>query len=183
LEEKFNLLTKRFEEFTARFDEPQPMTRKKGGRNKSVAGRFQEFTERFEESSEPLAPKKGGKKTQKVKSASLTEQINFEAAKRLREFLKENHLTQPDRERRSDPTPSTSFANFDESYSTTSNLTDDLSDGPTTKNIFIRRIDCLLNSVPIDQIEDKQTGNTLLMMIDQNFLLLKTAINLKHLPK
>jgi hypothetical protein len=88
----------------------------------------------------------------------LTEQINNEAERRLREFLRENQLpTRNSSTRSREPIQSTSTARDDQSVH--SDFTEDLSvNDPVTTKIFIRRIDCLLNSVPIDQIEDKQTG-------------------------
>jgi hypothetical protein len=135
LEEKFRVLTKRFEEFTAKFDENQPLTFNKKNKGK-------------------------GKGKSSKKSVSLSDQINIEAQKRLTEFLREERIPQNE-------IPSTSYSRqmrsdelaHGDSRSEYSNFTEDLSVAGTTKRtIFIRRVDCLLNSVPIDQIEDKQTG-------------------------
>ena len=97
------------------------------------------------------------------KSISLSDQINIEAQNRLSEFLREQRIQEE--------IPSTSSARrlrneeisqAQDARSEYSNFTEDLSIGGETKTIYIRRVDCLLNSVPIDQIEDKQTGKIIL---------------------
>jgi hypothetical protein len=57
------------------------------------------------------------------------------------------------------PRPPSNFSNFTEDRSERSFNSDRnmrQSDSTTTTNIYIKRLDCFLNSVAIDQIEDKQ---------------------------
>jgi hypothetical protein len=122
-----------------------------------------------------------GKGKGKGKSSSnkrLQDQINAEAEKRLQGFLEEQRQTRSSidkplsLDRRDIQSTSRAFSqqraatsqdhsdNPRYAQSSTSDwMTEDLrSVTATTRNIFIRRIDCLLNANPIDQIEDKQTG-------------------------
>jgi hypothetical protein len=157
LSDRFELLTKKFEEFISRCEEVEPLANKKG--------------------------KGKGKGKGKSSKKSLENEINIEAEKRLRRFLaeqNESHSTQ------SEPIQSTSRAQFSQSEpiqsttraqsqhekekrfytfpSTHSECWSEDRDNSErnrikqdTKTIFIRRIDCLLNANPIDQIEDKQS--------------------------
>ena len=121
------------------------------------------------EENEPLANKKGkgkGKGKGKCSKKSLESEINIEAEKRLRKFLAQQNETCSTQ---SEPIQSTSRAAFeaDKRFHTfPSNrsecFTEDRDNSERsirgeTKTVFIRRIDCLLNANPIDQIEDKQT--------------------------
>ncbi len=102
----------------------------------------------------------------------------MEAERRLRQFLAEQNESQSTQ---SEPIQSTSRAQFEPIQSTSraqferqkrfhtfpSNPSECWSEDRDnserteiqgeTKTIFIRRIDCLLNANPIDQIEDKQS--------------------------
>jgi hypothetical protein len=159
LSDRFELLTKKFEEFISRCEEVEPLANKKN--------------------------KGKGKGKGKSSKKSLESEINIEAEKRLRRFLAEQneaHSTQ------SEPIQSTSRAQFDPIQSTRtqserekrfhtfpSNQSDYWSEdrdnsernqvNQDTKTVFIRRIDCLLNANPIDQIEDKQSEDECIQVI------------------
>jgi len=147
--EKFELLTKQFKDFVSKYEENQPLVNQKDKKGKG--------------------PKKG-KNTQKK---TLQEEINFEADKRLRQFLAQQSEFNESRSSQSEPVPGPSrqkaqtsnsrYKQFTSNSSRQSETWTEDQDGdpdppkPLTKNVFIRRIDCYLNANPIDQIEDKQT--------------------------
>jgi hypothetical protein len=135
---------------------------------------FQEFVSKFDDDNEPLSKKYKGKGKGRGKSSknSLQKTINEEAEKRLRQFISQQNEAQSVQ---SEPIPGTSYATRFHTFPSTRNLntnsrresdswTDDRDStigqqprDPVTKTVFIRRIDCLLNASPIDQIEDKQS--------------------------
>jgi hypothetical protein len=155
-------------------------------RFESLAKRFEEFTAKLQDL-EPLKSYKGKGKGKKSSNKTLQEQINAEAEKRLQRFLEEQRQREssvdlhssdhPSNDRRDIPSTSRGFHQETGTRNQTTSrersetrayaasqasdcMTEDLRSirGVTTRNVFIRRIDCLLNANPIDQIEDKQSG-------------------------
>ncbi len=139
LENKLDFLAGQFQKFCARFDEDVPLKPKNNGKGKG---------------------KGRGKKSKQASSdpgtqSTVTEaEINAEAQRRLEKFLRENELT------KSMPGPSSRSSRSHHSIGACSLndfMTDDLSvTEPDTKVVYIKKIECLLNQTPLDQVEDKQ---------------------------
>ena len=116
-------------------------------REQFLERRIQEIEEKFKEFQNNLIQGKGkgkGKSSKKVNEASLDEEIDKEARKRLRSFFDSEKLSSSASDishTQSIPEPSAPFY-------------EDLSEDP--KYVFIRKIEVLLNGSPIDQVEDKQ---------------------------
>ncbi len=137
LENKLDFLAAQFQKFCSRFDEDVPLRPKNNGKGK---GR--------------------GKKSKQPSSdpgtqSSVTEaEINAEAQRRLEQFLRENELT------KSMPGPSSRSSRSLHSLgacSVNDFMTDDLSViDPEMKVVYIKKIECLLNQTPLDQVEDNQ---------------------------
>ena len=113
-------------------------------RLEEIEQKFFEFQERINQSSKG---KGRGKKT-----ASVSEQIEQEAQRRLRSFLESENISTASSISVPKPSapPLESISDIDEAGPSFS-----VQDGE--KVVFIRRIEVLLNGLPIDQVEDKQT--------------------------
>lgn len=127
-------------------------------REKLLEIRIREIEDKFAKFQEQMTQKSKGKGRGKCTlTKSVSEQIDQEARKRLRSFLESEDLASSSSH--SFPKPSApayedSATDFDDpgpSFSTKDVSNDD------EKQVFIRRIEVLLNGSPIDQIEDKQT--------------------------
>ena len=115
-------------------------------RERFLERRIQEIEEKFKEFQNNLVQGKGkgkGKSSRKVTEASLDEEIDKEARKRLRSFLDCEKLSSSASDiTHSIPEPSAPYYEH---------LSDE-----EPKYVYIRKIEVLLNGSPIDQVEDKQ---------------------------
>jgi hypothetical protein len=105
----------------------------------------------------------GGKGRGKRSQQNLEAEIKKQAEARLRQFLNENLNPVNPLPGPSNACPSATNSSQPQSRSPSEFLTDD-DDQPlrprsvqATKTIYLKKLDCLLNAVPIDQIEDYQT--------------------------
>lgn len=101
--------------------------------------------------------KNKGKGKKSVKTTTTEEQINLEAQKRLRSFLQSEKQSESQESGSCSSSSYSSFpkpsAPFEDSNSTFSQRNFVLGE---KKQVFIKKIEVLLNGSPIDQVEDKQ---------------------------
>lgn len=130
-----------------------------------IEKQFAQFTNALQNQSEnqPLSRSKGkgrGKNKKSTENVSLQEQINQEASKRLREFVQSSFgcntsesgsLPLPS----APPMPSTSSSHSNEFFT----VDDEVFEPPTetTKTVFIKKVECQINSSPLDQLNEEQT--------------------------
>ena len=127
-------------------------------REKLLEKRIQEIEQKFvafqAQFNQTHKGKGRGKSSQ---TKSISEQIDTEARKRLRSFLECEELSSASTysvPKASAPPFENSESDFNEPGPSCS-----LRDDPTEKEVYIRKIEVLLNGSPIDQVEDKQTAD------------------------
>ena len=126
-----------------------------------IEEQFQQFQARLNQSQTKEVKHKGRGKKSVAQTEDISEQIDKEARKRLRSFLDSERLSTPSEasslprpQASSLPRPSAPYGSecdFQRQCQSDFNEPRD-----STKEVFIKKIEVLLNGSPIDQVEDKQ---------------------------